>query len=136
MTIDSRVQDIARELQMVERASIAAGRQKSVVSDPSGDSTREPNLSTAQKSVTEARDAKALELSIIDVRAAVEKLNKFAEAQMRDVSFSIDEDTDTTVIKILKRKTGEVIKQYPCEEILALKARLRNTIGWLFDSKV
>ena len=58
-----------------------------------------------------------------------------AEAQMRDVSFSIDKDADTTVIKVFKKKTGELIKQFPQEEVLALKAHINKNAGWFVDSK-
>jgi len=51
------------------------------------------------------------------------------------VTFSVDEDADATVIKVTKTETGELIKQFPPEEILAMIARLRKNIGWLVDKK-
>ena len=72
----------------------------------------------------------------IDVHKAAEKLNSLARSQQRNVSFSVDNEAETTVIKITKTETGELIRQIPSEEILALRVKLRNNIGWLIDSKV
>ena len=55
--------------------------------------------------------------------------------QQRDVSFSVDHEAYATVIKVFKSETGELIKQFPPEEILAMIARMRKNIGWLVDSK-
>jgi len=71
----------------------------------------------------------------IDLKLTVEKLNKLILDQQRDVAFSVDEEANTTVIKVFRTKTGELIKQYPPEEILAMKARLRKNVGWLIDKK-
>ena len=71
----------------------------------------------------------------IDVKGAVEKLNKLVQSQRTNVSFSVDEDAHATVIKIFKTETGELIKQFPPEEILAMKAKISKSVGWLYDSK-
>ena len=55
---------------------------------------------------------------------------------LKDVSFSVDEESESTVIKVFRTNTGELIKQFPSEEILAMKARIRNNTSWFFDSKV
>jgi uncharacterized FlaG/YvyC family protein len=55
---------------------------------------------------------------------------------MRDVSFSVDEASESTVIKVFRTKTGELIKQFPSEQILAMKARFRSSTGWFIDSKL
>ena len=56
-------------------------------------------------------------------------------SQQTDVTFSVNEEADTTVIKVTKTETGELIKQFPPEEILAMIVRLRKNIGWLVDKK-
>ena len=71
----------------------------------------------------------------IDMKVAVEKLNKIMKSHRTDVSFSVDEDAHATVIRFFKTETGELIKQFPPEEILAMKAKISKSIGLLYDSK-
>jgi flagellar protein FlaG len=136
MIIDSRVQDIAQDVRVREQQSSSVDRQGSVVPGSNSGSTRKSNASESGGTVTKAKSRFTSMLNPIDVHKAVEKLNKMAEAQMRDVSFSIDKDADATVIKVFKRKTGELIKQFPSEMILAMKSKFRRSTGWFIDSKM
>jgi flagellar protein FlaG len=38
----------------------------------------------------------------------------------RNLEFSVDEDTDRLVVKLTDRETGELIRQFPSEETLAI----------------
>ena len=136
MIIDSRIQDIAQEVRVSEQKSSSGDRRKSVVPGSNSGSTRKSIASESEGAVTKAKSKFTSMLNPIDVHKAVEKLNKMAEAQMKDVSFSIDKDADATVIKVFKRKTGELIKQFPSEMILAMKAKFRRSTGWFYDSKM
>lgn len=52
---------------------------------------------------------------------AEEALNDFIiDAQNRVIQFSKDEDTGKTIIRILDRETGEVVRQVPPDEFLKL----------------
>ncbi len=73
--------------------------------------------------------------TINGLRPRAPSLNKLIRDQQQDVAFSVDEEANATVIKFFKTKTGELIKQYPPEEILAMKAKLRELAGWLVDTK-
>jgi flagellar protein FlaG len=52
-----------------------------------------------------------------------------------DIQFSIDEDTDTTVVKIVDRNTQEVIRQIPSEEMLEIAKALDRLQGLLIRQK-
>jgi flagellar protein FlaG len=136
MIIDSRMQDIAQEVRGSEQKSSSGDRRKTVVPGSNSGSTRKSSASESKGAVTEAKKKIISMLNPIDVHKAVEKLNKMAEAQKKDVSFSIDKDADATVIKVFKRKTGELIKQFPSEMILAMKAKFRRSTGWFYDSRM
>ena len=135
MKIESRVSDIAQEIQPKEFPGSAASRQRSVTSGSKSESTREPIVSKVGLSQNMAEKTKSSEPVSIDVHKAIEKLNKFAEAQKKDVSFSVDKESESTVIKVFRTQTGELIKQFPPEEILAMKAKIRKNTGWFVDSK-
>lgn len=50
----------------------------------------------------------------------------------RDLRFSVDEETGRTVVKVLDSRSGEVIRQIPPEEMLALAEDLERLQGLLF----
>jgi flagellar protein FlaG len=70
-----------------------------------------------------------------DIRNAVEKLTEFVSPVASDIQFSIDEDTDTTVVKIVDRNTQEVIRQIPSEEMLEIAKALDRLQGLLIRQK-
>ncbi len=60
------------------------------------------------------------------VQTAVDSLNKAMRQINSNVEFSIDQATKQTVIKVVESKTGEVIRQFPSEEILAISRAIDN----------
>ena len=136
MVIDGRIPDISRELQTSNDAKDAVSRQRSATSGLSEDSSSKQIVSQQSNTVQYGRNGHLEDvIKPIDVQGAVEKLNSLARSQQRNVSFSVDEEAEVTVIKIIKTETGELIKQIPSEEILALRAKLRQNSGWFFDGK-
>ena len=137
MKIESRVQDMTLEVRKPEFKNNAASRQRSVTSDLSNDdSTRENNISKSRVSNERVTRKSASIPDPIDVQKAVEKLNTIAESQRKNIQFSVDEKSDSTVIKVFKTQTGELIKQFPPEEILAMRAKVRNNTNLFFDRKM
>ena len=106
------------------------GRQRSVASGSGNVSVEGPIISAVS-----GQGFYQTTPQFVDVRDAVEKLNEIAEAQKKIVSYSIDSETQTTVIRFFKSQTGELIKQFPQEGVLALKARTNKNDGWFIDSK-
>lgn len=64
-----------------------------------------------------------------DLNAAVEEIKAFAGARLRSLDFTIDEPTGQTVITVREQASGNVIRQIPAEEVLAVAARIRETQG-------
>lgn len=65
-----------------------------------------------------------------------EELNQHFQIFNTSLSFSVDEKTGTTVIKILDRETDKVIREIPPSELLKLAAKLSEVIGRLVDETV
>ena len=59
------------------------------------------------------------------LREAVSKLNDYTQSISRKLSFSIEESTGRTVIKVYDAETDELIRQIPPEETM----RLAEVIG-------
>lgn len=67
-----------------------------------------------------------------DITQATEKIRKFVEgAASRDLSFSVDDETGVTVVKVIDRETKELIRQIPAEEALQI-ARTLDKLQGLF----
>jgi flagellar protein FlaG len=54
----------------------------------------------------------------------------------RRLKFSVNEEIDRVVVKVVDGSTDKVIKEIPPEEIQKLVARIRETIGILFDQEI
>ncbi len=62
----------------------------------------------------------------VEVRQAVGKINEIVQSVQRDLSFNMDEDSGKTVIKVVDTESGELIRQIPSEEVLAIASQLRE----------
>ncbi len=57
---------------------------------------------------------------------AVDAVSDFLQAKNRDLTFSVDEKTDRAIVKVVDSKSGELIRQIPSEEVLALAERIKS----------
>lgn len=69
------------------------------------------------------------------LRSATERINAFVQPVTSDITFSIDEDTGSTVVKVIDRETKDVIRQIPSEEILTIAKALDRLQGLLIRQK-
>ena len=70
-----------------------------------------------------------------DATAIVKELNDAMKMFNTSLSFSVDQDTGKTVIKVLDSTTKDVIRQIPPEDVLRTAARIKDLLGVLFDKK-
>ncbi len=61
-----------------------------------------------------------------DIREAVSEINDFVQNVHRDLSFNLDEASGRTVIKVINRDSGDLIRQIPTVEVLAIASHLRD----------
>jgi flagellar protein FlaG len=73
----------------------------------------------AEQEQTTAQDPQAVE-------KAVEDINDHLQTIGRDLSFSVDNDSGRTIIKVMDSETDEVIRQIPSEEVLNLAQYLQD----------
>ncbi|HAT30290.1 MAG TPA: flagellar biosynthesis protein FlaG [Janthinobacterium sp.] len=65
--------------------------------------------------------------TLAQVKQAVSDLNKSSQANARNIEFSVDKDSQRTVIKVVDQKTGEVLRQMPTHEALEIAKSLDDT---------
>ncbi|MCW8919372.1 MAG: flagellar protein FlaG [Gammaproteobacteria bacterium] len=64
-----------------------------------------------------------------ELSAAVKEIAVAVQSVQRNLNFSIDEASGSTVVKVIDSESDEVIRQFPTEEILALRRRLGEMSG-------
>ena len=62
----------------------------------------------------------------VEIREAISEINEFVQSVQRDLSFSMDEASGQTVIRVIDRESGALIRQIPSEEVLAIAVHIRE----------
>lgn len=83
------------------------------------------------------------EISRAELQQAVDVVNQAVALEQRSLSFSIDDVSGRSVIKVIDYETEELIKQIPSEELLKvaqdikrLQDEMGQSVGLLIDNKV
>ncbi|MBU1196507.1 MAG: flagellar protein FlaG [Proteobacteria bacterium] len=84
----------------------------------------------------ESRD-KQTRLSVKDTRELAKEMNEIMDDLQTSLGFSVREGLNNlVVVEITDRKTNEVIKQIPSEELLTIKEKMEEFTGLIFDQSV
>ncbi len=63
----------------------------------------------------------------------VTELNAALRASSAHLTFTVDQDSGKTVVRVVDETSGEVIRQIPPEATLRLAAHIRDLMGLLLD---
>ena len=114
-----------------KRGTVAEGSVLSVAVPPSPQPAESgsPEQDKLDKSVFEqSRDA---------LKQAVDHANKTLTSNaVSELRFSIDEETGITMVKIIDRETGDLIRQIPSEEMLQIAKSIDQMRGALIRQTV
>lgn len=69
------------------------------------------------------------------VKKAAEQIKEFVQASSHNLNFSVDKGSGRIIVKVVDQETGEVIRQIPAEETLAIANSLDTPRGVLIRSK-
>lgn len=69
------------------------------------------------------------------LKEAIERLNKFIGGANDQIQFTVDKDTDLTVVKIIDRETKQLIRQFPSAEAVQIAKVLDRLQGLLIRDK-
>lgn len=72
-----------------------------------------------------------------EVEKMIEGIQQRLDAIGSNLTFGFNEDkkTESIVVQITERLTGELVRQFPSEELLQIQAKLEDLIGLIFDSQ-
>ncbi|MBT9614036.1 MAG: flagellar protein FlaG [Burkholderiales bacterium] len=69
------------------------------------------------------------------VKKAAAQINEFIQSSSRNLQFLVDKANNRIIVKVVDKETGEVIRQIPGEETLAIASSLNTSKGVLIQSK-
>lgn len=82
-----------------------------------------PELTETRESNTTA-DSKLVEPKGLE--EAIATINDYVQSIQRDLQFSVDEELDKTVVKVVDSHSGEVIRQIPDAVFMELARKLQD----------
>ncbi len=65
----------------------------------------------------------------------VKNLNDHVQQYRRELQFQIDDESGRTVVKVMNVENGELIRQMPSEQVLAMSHQLSEITGTMFQEK-
>lgn len=83
-----------------------------------------------------AEDSTNEPISTQQMEKVAQQLQDFVGRMNKGLEFHVDEDSGKDVIKVVDKNNGELIKQFPSEEVLTVVARLSEAAGMFINSKV
>jgi|SRR5690554_5091176 len=97
----------------------------------------------SQKSEAQQEEAQPKEMKMAALADIIQELNDAIPLEARQLKFTLDDASNRTVVSVIDKESGEVIRQLPSEEALELARRLREqqtgaekAVGVLVNSMV
>ena len=73
--------------------------------------------------------------SLEELDDAIKKLNSTAAAFNIKLNFSVDDQTERLVVKVMEKETEKIIREIPPEYILNMVAQIQSLIGVFVDAR-
>jgi len=99
-------------------------------------SDKQQDVSINTSASNQAKEAEQEPLTAQQLDKVAQQLQDFVGDMNRGLQFSVDKNSGRDVIKVVDKESGDLIKQYPSEEVLSLVAKLSEAAGALIDEKV
>ena len=109
------------------RAASSTGTVEAKSAKPAEDGKKLPETNEVgeTQNVEETEESSKSEPSQV-VETAVAQINDYVQSIQRDLQFSVDEELDQTVVKVVDGSSGELIRQIPEEVFLELARKLNE----------
>lgn len=86
--------------------------------------------------ITQKEVSKAETITPGQLEKVAQQLQDFMGEMNRSLEFLVDKDSGRDVIKVIDKSNGDLIKQYPSEEVLSLVSKLSDATGALVNEKI
>lgn len=75
--------------------------------------------------------------SVAEIEEVASDLNEYMDDLQTDLGFFINEElNDQVIVEIKNRKTNELVKQIPSEEIVEIREKMAELTGLLLDKSI
>jgi flagellar protein FlaG len=91
---------------------------------------------SAAQANNESMSIEQVALTSKQLEQVAQQLQDFVGEMNRGLEFSVDKDSGRDVIKVIDKASGDLVKQYPSEEVLGLVSKLSDMIGSFVDAQV
>ena len=125
----SKAEVSSKDNQMVSD-TVAKETQAMNTKEASGDTSGEAGSQSQAQLAAQKQNEKNMQL-----KKAVDDINKRAVDDQSEAVFGIHDKTNRITIKIIDKKTKEVIKEFPPEKTLDMIAKVWEMAGILVDEK-
>lgn len=118
---------------MSSEISAVAAQAALVSSQASADAVK-PAVSADEQKPQAPEVREPIQVDSTLVAQAIDMLNQLAEAQQRNLKFSVDEPSGRTVIRVFDSNSDQLIRQIPGDEVLDLARRFgKGDVGALMN---
>ncbi|ULQ59759.1 flagellar protein FlaG [Brucepastera parasyntrophica] len=93
-------------------------------------------LRAATETTQTTNDARSEQISEAQLRDAVAQIQNISDMFDRRLQFLVSTDLEKVIVKIIDSNTDKVIREIPSAEIQKLQARIKETLGLLFDETI
>ena len=88
------------------------------------------------KPAEETRVNDLSELTGKDVRQILDSFQDLSETIQTKLNFTIHEENNAIIVKVIDKETNQLIRQFPSDEMLDLQDKMRDLAGFLFNENV
>jgi flagellar protein FlaG len=90
-----------------------------------------------EKTAKEVQEAKkSPQITHEQLEVVAQQLQDFVGEMNKSLEFSVHQDSGRDVIKVIDKNNGDLIKQYPTEEVLDLVSKLSDATGSFVNEEV
>ncbi len=125
---------LATEIKRSAEPLNTSNAAKGIEQDTSVNKSSIYNINAVQKAgeLVEANNP----LNAEQLEKVAQQLQDFVGDLNRNLEFSVDKDSGRDVIKVFDKDSGDLLKQFPSEEVLTLVSKLSEMVGGFVDAKV
>jgi flagellar protein FlaG len=70
-----------------------------------------------------------------EVKEAVNRIIDYVQSMRRDLQFQVDAETRDVIVRVVDSESGELIRQIPSEELLAIARSLEQNQGLFLNTQ-
>lgn len=115
--------------QVIKLPNVAANNFQSIQPDTAVEKINTPVSNTKVDSEKAKEIAEQAAQNIEVVRTAAKELSEFTEKIQTNLRFSVDEGSGQSVVTVTDTQSGDVIRQIPAKEALAVANIIREAIA-------